>query len=208
MKFANFLIATGELVSTGETSDTEDLLHLHTHEGCRAFQGEFQVGEHYYDVANDEVKSYSAQQVTEKAARPPGAIEWSNLTMSWSITPPSIESVRSQKRDELKLARENAIETPKMTSLGLFDSAPSDQDNLAKVIKLTEIAASKGYPAVARYTRGDNVRTEFTLDQLYTVALELGAVNQPIFDIYDTLRTQLDAAETIEQVQAINWPAP
>jgi hypothetical protein len=158
---------------------------------------------HY--VSGGKLIPYDQDQRASKSLRRPGC-RWENSSMSWRPDGGGADLARDQKRFELKMAREAAIVTPKMTSLGLFDSAPGDQDNLAKVIKLTEIAASKGYPAVARYTRGDNVRMEFTLDELYTVALELGSANQPIFDTYDQLRTQLDAAETIEQIEAIQWP--
>ncbi|MFY8087199.1 MAG: DUF4376 domain-containing protein [Rubrivivax sp.] len=139
---------------------------------------------------------------------PPGQgmeLRWQGGALHWH-DPRTLAQAKAEKWAAIKAEREARIADPKPTPHGPFDGSPADQDNLNKVIALLRVAISRGLPDSANYTLADNTRATFTLEQLEDAALAVGAATQALYDTSSTLRAQVDAATTVEQVAAIAWP--
>lgn len=206
MIFKSYLIysaSTGEIIRSGVCKAEDFLLQL-TGVGEGVIEGEGLALTHY--VQNGTVQAYTEEQKTLKATFPMHAAYWSNSSMSW-VDARTLDQAKQEKWTQLKAQRDAACEAPKMTSVGLFDAYPPDQNNLNKVIALVKIAAERGYPATANYTLATNERVTLTLTQLETAALEMGAQVQGLYDAFDVLRQQVNAATTKEEVTAVVYEA-
>ena len=157
---------------------------------------------HY--VSNGLLVEYTAQQKADKKNVPLYSTRWNNTLMAWEDLR-DLEKLKADKWAQLKTQRDAAIESPKMTSVGLFDAYPPDQNNLNKVIALVKIAAARGFPDTANYTLATNERVTLTLTQLETAALEMGAQVQAIYDAFDVLRQEVDSATTAAEVAAVAY---
>lgn len=128
----------------------------------------------------------------------------SNGSLTWRDDR-TLAQARAQAWERLKAARQSVIESPKETSVGTFDSTVAAQDNLGKVIAMLRVAISRGYPDAARFTLANNERKTFTLAQLETAALEIGAQVQAAFDTGDDLRQRIEGTN-LAGLNDINWP--
>lgn len=137
--------------------------------------------------------------------RPDGVTAWDYKTHSW-YDPRTLDQLKADKWKSIKVAREGAIYTPKQTSAGLFDADEASQNNLNKVIALTQLAVARGAPAEASYTLATNERVPLTLNQLEQSALEMGAQVQAIYDSASAIRTQIESAQTPADLETISWP--
>ncbi|HWH83260.1 MAG TPA: DUF4376 domain-containing protein [Burkholderiaceae bacterium] len=154
---------------------------------------------HYF--LDGALMAYTPEQAAAKRVRPEDA-GWSNAAFAW-IDARDLARRRLERWAAIKAERDARIAAPKQTSLGAFDADLASQDNLNKVIALTRIAVARGYPDAARYTLASNARQLFTVEQLETAALEMGAQVQGLFDAADALRQQIDASDDPD---SINWP--
>jgi len=139
-----------------------------------------------------------------KAPHEGAALVASNGSLTWRDDR-TLQEARAQAWARIKAARQAAIESPKVTSQGTFDADIAAQDNLSKVIAMLRVAISRGYPDAARFTLANNERKTFTLAQLETAALEIGAQVQSAFDAGDELRQRINGASAAE-LEGINWP--
>jgi hypothetical protein len=147
---------------------------------------------------------YAEVDVGVKSQRPTTPATWSNETMTW-VSTETIENCRDRRWQEIKTQRNFDIVQPKATSVGTFDAKPDDIVNLNTVLALARIAESRGIPSDSNYTLANNVRSTFTINELETAAIEMGAQVQALYDAADVLRGQIDNASTIEEVEAIVW---
>ena len=140
-----------------------------------------------------------------KAPHDGASLVVSNGALTWRDDR-TLEEARAQAWARIKAARQAAIESPKATSQGTFDADIAAQDNLSKVIAMLRVAISRGYPDAARFTLANNERKTFTLAQLETAALEIGAQVQSAFDTGDDLRQRVDAASNVADLGGVQWP--
>jgi hypothetical protein len=133
------------------------------------------------------------------------ALVASNGALTWRDDR-TLAEARAQAWAKIKAARQAAIESPKVTSQGTFDADIAAQDNLSKVIAMLRVAIARGYPDAARFTLANNERKTFTLAQLETAALEIGAQVQADFDTGDELRKQIDATTNTADLGGMRWP--
>lgn len=141
------------------------------------------------------------------APLPAGTHRYLNGSIEPHQIVPSLQEAVDARWSAIKAERNTRIAIPKPTSAGLFDADEASQNNLNKVIALVQIAASLGAPAEANYTLATNDRVTLTLAQLSMAALEMGAQVQAIYDTGDELRTAIEAATTLAQLDSIQWPA-
>lgn len=140
--------------------------------------------------------------------RPPSPglyAEWDKSAAAW-VDPRTLAQAKVDRWAAIKSERNDRVVTAKPTSVGLFDADEASQNNLNKVIALVQIAAGLGAPAQANYTLATNERVNLTLTQLSMAALEMGAQVQVLYDTADGLRTQIEAATTTQELEAITWP--
>lgn len=195
-----YYATTGEIFRSGKCED-HDIEVLGTDERP-CLEGMAFPETHY--VLDGGIVAYTAEQITAKSLKPPYSSSWSNTAFVWSDAR-TLEEVKDAKKQIIKELKIYNIALPKTTSFGLFDAKEEDQNNLSKVISLVKIVISRGLPGVANFTLADNSRSQFTLEQLETAALEIGAQIQGIHDHASDKRNAINNAATIVEVENINW---
>lgn len=122
----------------------------------------------------------------------------------------TLEERRAARWEQIKAARAAAETAPLPTPYGTFDCDPVSQARIANAALLMQTQADQLQPGEAPtvdFTRYDNSVVTLTAGQMVEVALRMGAQVQAAFATGRALREQLDAAATIEQIEAVAWPA-
>lgn len=89
----------------------------------------------------------------------------------------------------------------------VFDGDKASQDRIAKGVIEAMAAQIQGAAFSEPWTLADNsVRTLSGAD-MFAVARAMGAQMKAAFEIGRALRLQIEAAETLEQVEAVAWPS-
>jgi hypothetical protein len=136
-----------------------------------------------------------------------GAAQWDEAASAWVF--PGTKTLNSAKADAwsaIKMARANALMSPLVTPHGTFDCSPQSQDNIMRAYLFATKLAELGQPSDVSFTLANNTRPTFTVQQITSVAIAMGAREKQAYDLAATLRTQIDAAQTIEEAEAITWP--
>ena len=126
-------------------------------------------------------------------------------TVTPDIILPDLDKAKAKKKAEIASARSVEMYADKTTSLGVFGSTESDNNKLSIAIQVTQLAAAAGQPATCGYKDVNGVYSVYTLAQLEQIALEIAAQVLPLYEKESGLVTQVDAATTVEEVEAITW---
>jgi len=116
-----------------------------------------------------------------------------------------LDKAKAKKKAEIASARSVEMYADKTTSLGVFGSTESDNNKLSIAIQVTQLAAAAGQPAECGYKTVDGMYSVYTLAQLEQIALEIAAQVLPLYEKESGLVTQVDAATTVEDVEAVVW---
>jgi hypothetical protein len=116
-----------------------------------------------------------------------------------------LDKAKTKKKAEIASARSVEMYDDKVTSLGTFGSTESDNNKLSIAIQVTQLAAAAGQPAVCGYKDAAGVYSIYTLAQLEQIALEIAAQVIPAYEKESGLVAQIDAATTVEEVEAVSW---
>lgn len=158
-----------------------------------------------YDAQPTAEHYWSGTQWVQRSARPSGRHVFDWPTHQW-IDPRSLAEHKDAKWEEVKAAREAAINAPLVTPHGTFDSGPSDRTNITDAVLMAQTLAALGQPVAIDFTLADNAVATLNAAQMVEVGLYLGAKVQAAYATARTLRGAIEAATTIAQVQAIHWP--
>ncbi len=128
-----------------------------------------------------------------------GALAWVNTD--------TVEQARSRRWAVIK-AQRDAVEFGGFTWDGsAFDSDAQSQPRIMGAVQMATLAAAAGQSFGLAWTLADNsVRTLDGADMI-AVGLALGAHVGTAHAIARTLREQIEAAATVEDVAAIDWPS-
>jgi hypothetical protein len=118
---------------------------------------------------------------------------------------PDLDKAKAKKKAEIASARSVEMYADKTTSLGVFGSTESDNNKLSIAIQVTQLAAAAGQPAECGYKDVSGVYSVYTLAQLEQIALEIAAQVLPLYEKESGLVAQVDAATTVEDVEAVVW---
>jgi hypothetical protein len=116
-----------------------------------------------------------------------------------------LDAAKTKKKAEIASARSVEMYADKTTTLGVFGSTESDNNKLSIAIQVTQIAAAAGQPAECGYKTADGVYSVYTLAQLEQIALEIALQVIPLYEKESGLVAQVDAATTVEEVEAVSW---
>ena len=116
-----------------------------------------------------------------------------------------LDKAKTKKKAEIASSRSVEMYADKTTSLGVFGSTESDNNKLSIAIQVTQLAAAAGQPAECGYKTADGVYSVYTLAQLEQIALEIAAQVIPLYEKESGLVAQVDAAATVEDVEAVVW---
>jgi len=121
------------------------------------------------------------------------------------VTQTDLDKAKAKKKAEIAAARNVEMYADKTTTLGVFGSTESDNNKLSIAIQVTQLAAAAGQPAECGYKTADGVYSVYTLAQLEQIALEIAAQVLPLYEKESGLVAQVDAATTVEDVEAVVW---
>lgn len=116
-----------------------------------------------------------------------------------------LDKAKVKKKAEIASCRSVEMYADKTTSLGVFGSTESDNNKLSIAIQVTQLAAAAGQPAECGYKDVSGVYSVYTLAQLEQIALEIAAQVIPAYEKESGLVAQIDAATTVEEVEAVVW---
>ena len=195
--FIKYNPTTGEITGSGVCQDGDLAL-----QGSNTIEGTGSSRSHY--VADGEIVAYTEEQAAAKASRPNYPVNWSNVSMSWEPLSgfDTLGIVKTRKWEQLKAERTTREEAGFTWDGHVFDSSPKSQ------LAFNNLFAYAAFQTTYEvdWTLADNSVVTLDLDDIKAVAEALRAHIQGIQDISQSLRDDIDAADTIEDVQAVTWP--
>lgn len=117
----------------------------------------------------------------------------------------TLNQVKDAQWSFVKSARQAAIEAHLVTPFGTFDADQSSQKAITDSVLMLQTLASIGQPTTIDFTLADNSTVTLDTTQMVTVGLLLGQQTQVAHAQARTLRTQIEAATTIAEVEAVTW---
>jgi hypothetical protein len=117
-----------------------------------------------------------------------------------------LASLKEYRWARIKAVRAVKLQEPLVTPWGTFDADPDSQNNIVRsVILLGALESSFGPGSTVDYTLYDNTVVSMDLSSMTSVGLMLGAREGAVRAIATGLRSQIDACETIEELN-MEWP--
>lgn len=157
------------------------------------------------DVVFDLVYVNTVSKIIEQREPQPSiAHEWNWTTKTWDL---DLTLAKDQAWARIKQARAAVINAPLDTAHGTFDGDPVSQQNILKAALDAKTRHELGMPSDVEFTLANNTRPTFTMLQMLDVAMAMGNREKAAYATAQTLREQIDAATTPEQLEAIQWPA-
>lgn len=201
MNYAIYNPATGEILRSVDCP--LEAASIQVRPGEAILEGEVVWGQQY--VLDGMLTDYTPEQAATKAARPSYAGEWNNTTFSWS-DPRDLSQIKTYCWNMLKRTRDQKLQAPLLTDYGVFDADTRSQKNITDAVQLLQVLEAQQPNQTIEFTLSDNTVVTLTTQQMTNVGLALGQRTQQIYNISRQLRTQLDLAQTAQEVEAITWP--
>lgn len=156
--------------------------------------GSITRGECY--VSND-------MQVIPVPEQPSPSHTWNWTTKQWAY---DLSEDRAQAWSRIKSARESVEFGPFAWGGQTFDGDSESQRRIQGAAQLATLAQATGQPFSIDWTLADNTQATLTAAEMIGVGVALGQHVNGAHGIARTLRTQIDAATTPEELEAIQWP--
>jgi hypothetical protein len=112
-----------------------------------------------------------------------------------------IVELKAAKWAEIKTARNTVEYAGFIWDNSTFDSDPVSQQRISGAVQL----ATLNPQFTVTWTLKDNTARVLNAEQMKAVGLALGTHVEAQFTRAQTLRTQLDAAQTADEITALNW---
>ena len=116
--------------------------------------------------------------------------------------PPTLDEVKEQKIRELKNIRDTKEVEPIRTSKGLFDYDDKSRDRLSIARQSLE---DNPYVGNIVWTTADNQRVAMTIADFAEVNSMAAYRSNQLHIKYNELKVEVNAAQTVEEVEAITW---
>ena len=137
-------------------------------------------------------------------AQPSPSHTWNWATKQWAY---DLTEGRAQAWSRIKSARES-VEFGLFAWGGqTFDGDSESQRRIQGAAQLATLAQATGQPFSIDWTLADNTQATLTATEMIGVGVALGQHVNGAHGIARTLRIQIDAATTPEELEAIQWPA-
>lgn len=137
-------------------------------------------------------------------AQPSASHVWSWQNKQWDY---DLTEGRAQAWSRIKSVRESVEFGPFAWSGQTFDGDSESQRRIQGAAQLATMAQATGQPFSIDWTLADNTQVTLTAGEMIGVGVALGQHVNGAHGIARTLRTQIDAATTPEELEAIQWPA-
>lgn len=152
------------------------------------------VGDLYFD----------GSAVVDRPNQPSRFSRWSNNTLSW-FDPRTLQDFKSAKWAEIKQSRESTINSPLATPYGTFDAHAKARASITDAVLLLQTLSAQGTPQTIDWTLADNTVVTLTTAQMVEVGVLLGQQVQAAYAQARSLRLQIDASTTPQEVALVVW---
>ncbi len=159
-----------------------------------------------HHVLNGTLVAYTAGEAAEKAAVPTYPATWSNSTFMW-VDGRQLAQAKVDQWEALKNSRSSAILAGFSWDGSRFDADEVSQQRIGNAVTLAMLAASAGQPYSIEWTLFDNTTRVLSGPDLIAVGQALGAFMSSVFSTGIVLRERVNAANTLDEVKQVNWPA-
>lgn len=122
---------------------------------------------------------------------------------SW-VDPRSIDALRAARWEGIKSDRARAEAAPLEFDGHVFDADAASQAKIAGAVQMASLA---GGSFAIDWTLADNTTVTLSAASMVGLGIALGTRSAQVYAIARGLRTQVEAATTREQLDAIVWPA-
>ena len=129
--------------------------------------------------------------------------EWAAAHPAPEPEPPTLEEARAAKLEEINAAFERAGAAGHVTSSLGFEIDANERANRDTEGLITVLSATGA--AGTLFCDYNNVMREVTLDDLKTIRLEIIAHGQALYAKKWLLREAVNAAQSVEEIQAVVW---
>ena len=116
---------------------------------------------------------------------------------------PPLEDVKAAKISELKGIRDAKEVEPIQTDKGIFDYDDKSRDRLAIARQALTDAGGTG---TIMWTTADNQRVAMGVADFAAINGAAAVRSNSLHVLYNELKEQVNACETVEEVEAIHWP--
>jgi hypothetical protein len=158
---------------------------------------------HYF--YNNQLIEYS-EAIKQLKRNNPGRAEWSNETMSWIDTLTLIQYKEIQW-DLIKNKRDD-LESTGFPYLGKsIDSDSLSVQRITTAVQAAQAAMAIGMPFSLSWTCQDDSLLVLDGPGMLGMAVALAEYANELHETARSLRSQIDAATTVQAVKAIVWPA-
>lgn len=194
----NFVIynADGEIIRVGSCQESD--IELQAMEGEWYVIGIGDSSTHY--VKDGKILQYPYGVVQAKAEGYAPWMKWSNKTLSYTDLR-ALSAIKDQKWAEIKNCRIQAEAGPFIWDGSQFDSDPLSQSRIQGIVQLAMLNPD----LTVNWTLYDNTVRVLTAAELIQVGFALLTFIDGIHARSRKLRSLIDAATTIEEVNNIDW---
>ena len=159
-------------------------------------------------------KYYKPIETEEQCAEYNVAVDWCNSTQKGfivdrgeyyevvEIPARTLEEVKAQKIAELKSIRDTKEVEPIRTDKGIFDYDDKSRDRL--YIARQALTDAGGGEIV--WTTADNQRVSMGIADFAAINGAAAVRSNSLHIKYNELKQRVNAAQTVEEVEAIHWP--
>ena len=127
--------------------------------------------------------------------------EYEEIPVPPEPEPPTLEEVKAQKIAELKSIRDTKEVEPIRTDKGLFDYDDKSRDRLY----IARQALTDNGGGSITWTTADNQRVDMEIADFAAINGQAAVRSNELHIKYNELKTQVNACETAEEVEAIKW---
>ena len=117
-------------------------------------------------------------------------------------TPPTLDEVKEQKINELKSIRDRKEVEPVQTTKGLFDYDDKSRDRLQ--IARQSLEDNPSVESIV-WTTADNQRVPLSVADFSEINSVAAYRSNQLHVKYNELKEEVNACETVEEVEAIEW---
>ena len=130
-----------------------------------------------------------------------------NLATERYVAEPTLAAHRLAAWARIKAARTAAEREPLAVGLMSFDADEASQQRIAGAVQMAQLAIASGQDAgwSIIWTLADNTAATLTAAQMIGVGLALAARTSAIHAKGRDLRAQIDAAGSLDELNAITW---
>lgn len=196
--YAIYNKTSGQITQICSASDIESIQHILGSESLAMVCNEGLNNTQFYVDIN-------SQTLVEFPPKPNQYNVWDWTLHTW-VDPRTLQDYKDEKWSEIKRSRDAAINAPLTTPYGVFDADANSRANIANAVLYLQTLEQQGTPGTIDWTLADNTTITLNYAEMSSVGLLLGHRTNAAYDTARALRTQIDAATTIAEVDAIHWP--